>query len=181
MRPIGRWRKIVPLMKCVAQPPRGRVALPDLQRSDPTIPPQLRNNEGGDWSKLHQSCQPPDCSEPFDTAALAATNCLSVAHSSQTPNTAVALPFFRPPAPPNKRAIEQTGSATSQPDTQICMFLHLTNLKEHDNGSLSNALIGIRVVLINIHTFGMITTQAIIPFTTFASFHFISSHIWHVY
>lgn len=28
--------------------------------------------------------------------------------------------------------------------------------------------------LINIHAFGLITTQAIIPFTTFASFHFES-------
>lgn len=142
MRPIGRWRKIVPLMKCVAQPPRGRVALPDIQRSDPAIPPQLRNNEGGDWSKLHQSCQPPDCSEPFDTAALAATNCLSVAHGAQTPNKAVAPAFFRPPAPPNKRARNRKRHFAAR-YAEIRMFLHWTNLKEHDHGSLSNTLIGI--------------------------------------
>lgn len=32
---------------------------------------------GGDWSKLRRSCQPPDCSQPFDSVALSSTNCLS--------------------------------------------------------------------------------------------------------
>lgn len=32
---------------------------------------------GGDWSKLHCSCQPPDCLQPFDGVSLLQTNCLS--------------------------------------------------------------------------------------------------------
>ncbi len=32
---------------------------------------------GGDWSKLHCSCQPPNCLQPFDGVSLLQTNCLS--------------------------------------------------------------------------------------------------------
>ena len=50
---------------------------------------------GGDWSKLHCSCQPPSCLQPFDGVALSLTNKLSLfralARTRTHKNTAISL------------------------------------------------------------------------------------------
>lgn len=43
--------------------------------------PAAVKQSGGDWSKLHCSCQPPDCLQPFDGVSLLPTNSLSPAHT----------------------------------------------------------------------------------------------------
>lgn len=116
MRPIGRWRKIVPLMKCVAEPPRGRaVTRFTTQRAHDS--PAAVKQWGSDWRKLHQSCQPPDCSEPFDTTCFRSYKLFCCGAPQSDPQRGIGATFQTPCT--SKQASKQTGSTTLQPKKNI--------------------------------------------------------------